>query len=53
MAAKALLTTRRVEIINKNEFAVTALNVDDKIFLVHIVALVEQIAILIYLFCQA
>ena len=40
-AAEALPTTRRVEIIDKREFAVAALNVDDETFVVHVAALAE------------
>ena len=53
MAAKTLPTTRRVEIINKKEFAVAAINADDKTFVVHIAALVEPTTMLIYSSCQA
>ena len=38
-AAEALSTTRRVEIIDKKEFATAVLNEDDKTFVVHIAAL--------------
>ena len=38
-AAKTLSTTRRVEIINKREFAAAALNTDNETFVVHIAAL--------------
>ena len=37
-AAKALPTTRRVELIDKKEFATAALNKDDETFIVHIAA---------------
>ena len=40
-AAKALPTTKRVEIIDKREFAAAALNADDETFLVYVVALAE------------
>ena len=43
MAAEALPTTRKVEIIDKKEFAVAALNADDETFMVYIAALVELI----------
>ena len=39
MAAEALLTTKRVEILDKKRFAMAALNTDDKTFVVHIAAL--------------
>ena len=48
MAAEALLTTRRVEIIDKKKFAAIALNADNKTFVVHIMALAEPITMLIY-----
>ena len=47
-AAEALLTTKRVEIINKREFAAVALNRDDKIFVVYVAALAKPKAIPIY-----
>ena len=40
-AAEALPTTRRMEIIEKREFAVTALNTDDETFVVHVATLAE------------
>ena len=52
IATKALPTTRGVKIINKKEFAVVILNVNNKIFVVYVAALVEPISILIYLFYQ-
>ena len=53
MAVKALLTTRRVEIIDKKEFAVAALNIDNKTFVVLIAALAELTTIPIHLSSQA
>ena len=50
-AVEALPTTRRLEIFEKGEFALAALNADDKIFVVHIVALAEPTTIPIYLSC--
>ena len=47
-AAEALPMIRRIEIINKKEFAVAVLNADDKTFMVYIVALVELTTMLIY-----
>ena len=47
-AAKALPTTRRVEIINKREFAAAALNTDDETFVVHVAALAEPTTMLIH-----
>ena len=38
-AAEALLTTQKVEIIDKKEFAAAALNKEDKTFVVHMAAL--------------
>ena len=52
-AAEALLITRRVEIIDKREFAVAALNADNETFLVYVTALVEITTMLIYSFYQA
>ena len=49
MAAEVLPMTRRVEIINKKEFAMAALNTDNKTFVVYVTALVEPMTILIYL----
>ena len=40
-AAEALLTTRRMEIIDKREFVAAVLNGDNETFLVHITALAE------------
>ena len=40
-AAEALLTTKRVEIINKREFAIAVLNADDEIIVVYVAALAE------------
>ena len=53
MAVEALPTTKRVEIINKREFAAAALNADNKTFGVHIAALAELTTMPIYLFYQA
>ena len=52
-AAEALPTTRKMKIIDKREFAAAALNADDEIFVVHIVALVEPTTMPIYPSCQA
>ena len=52
-AAEALLTSKKVEIIDKREFAVAALNADDEIFVVYIAALAEPTTISIYPSCQA
>ena len=51
-AAKVLPTTRKVEIINKREFAVAVLNTDNETFMVHIAALVKPITMPIYPSCQ-
>ena len=40
-AAKALPTTRKMEIIDKSEFAAATLNVDNETFVVHIATLAE------------
>ena len=52
-AAKALLTIKKMEIIDKKKSIVAALNVDDESFVVHIAALTEPTTIPIYPFRQA
>ena len=52
-AAEALPTTKRVEIINKREFAVALLNADDKTFVLNMAALVELTTMLIHFSHQA
>ena len=52
-AAEAVPTTRRINIIDKKEFAAAALNADDKAFVLHVVALAKPTIIPIYPFCQA
>ena len=52
MGAKMLPTTRRVEIIDKSEFVVAVLNTNDKIFMMHIVALAKLTSMPIHSFCQ-
>ena len=52
-AAETLLMTRRVEIIDKKEFAVAALNADDQAFVVHVPALAQRMTMPIYPSCQA
>ena len=49
-AVKALSITKRIDIIDKKEFAVGELNLDDEIFVVHVVALAELTIMPIYLF---
>ena len=51
MAAKVIPIIRKVEIIDKREFAAVALNADNKIFVVHIASLVEPTTIPIYPSC--
>lgn len=53
MAAKALLTTTRIESIDKDKFIVVALNTDNGTLVVHVMAVVEPKTIPIYSFCQA
>ena len=53
IAAEALPTTRKMEIIDRKEFAIAALNADNKTFIVHIAALVEPTIMPIYFFSQA
>ena len=48
IAAETLSMIKRVKIINKWEFAVAALNADDKTFMVHVVALAKWTTMLIY-----
>ena len=45
--------TRKVEIIDKREFAAAVLNADNKIFVVHVAALAELTTMYIYPSCQA
>ena len=52
-AAEALPTTRRVEIIDKREFAAAVLNADDETFVVHVAALAEPTTMPIHPSCQA
>ena len=52
-AAEGLPMTRRVEIIDKKEFAAAVLNADNETFMVHVAALAELTSILIYLSRQA
>ena len=53
MAAETLPTTKKVEITDKKEFATTILNADNKIFMIHVAALMELVIMLIHPFCQA
>ena len=53
IAAEALSTTRKGEIIDKMEFAAAALNANDKTFMVHVAALAEPTTMLIHSSCQA
>ena len=53
IVAKTIQITRRVEIINKKEFAVAVLNIDNEPFVMHIVTLVEPTTMPIYPSCQA
>ena len=48
MAAEALLTTKKVEINDKKEFVVAALNTDNKTFVVHVVAPAKPMTMPIY-----
>ena len=51
--AEALSTTRRVEIIDKREFAVSVLNTDNETFVVHVAALAKPTTMPIHPSCQA
>ena len=53
MAAEALLITTRVEIIDKREFAVAALIIDNETFVIYIEGSVEPTSIVIHPSCQA
>ena len=48
MTTKALSTTRQVEIIRKIGFAAAALDANNKMFVIHIAALVKPTIMLIY-----
>ena len=48
MAVETIPMIRRVEIIEKTEFAAAAQNADDTIFMVYLVALVEPITMPIH-----
>lgn len=45
--------TKLVEIIRKKEFAVTALNINKEIFMVHVATPAKPIIMPIYLSCKA
>ena len=51
MAAKALQTTKKVEIIDKKKFVIAVLNADNKTFVVHVVASVGLMIMPIYPLC--
>ena len=53
MATKALPTTRKVEIIREKKFAATALDANNKTFVINIGDLAELMIMLIYSFCKA
>ena len=53
IAIEALPTTKKVEIIDKNEFVAAALNEDEEIFIMNVAALAKLIIMPIHLFCQA
>ena len=52
-AAKALPTTKTVEMIDKSEFAAAALNADNETFVVDVAALAEPTTMPIHSSCQA
>ena len=52
-ATEALSTTRRVEIIDKKEFAAMALNTDNETFMMHVTALAWSKTMPIHPSCQA
>ena len=51
IAAEALLTIRRVRIIDKREFALAALNTNNETFVVYVAALAELTIMPIHPFC--
>ena len=53
MAGVVLLVTKRMEIIDKREFALVVLNTDDENFIIYIAPLAKQIIMPIYPSCQA
>ena len=53
MAIEAIPITKRVEIIDKREFAIAILKADNEIFMMYITALAKSIIMLIHPFCQA
>ena len=53
IAAETLSMIKKMEIIDKREFAVATLNSDDEIIVVYLAFLVKPITILIYSSCQA
>ena len=53
IAAEALPMTRKVEIIDKKEFAAAALNVHEETFVVYLAALAKPKTMPIHLFCHA
>ena len=53
MAAEASSTTRKIEIIDKREFAAAVLNADNEIFVMYVAALAESTIIPIHSSCQA
>ena len=53
MATEVLPTTKRVEIIDQREFAATALNANNEIFVMHPAALAEPMTMPIHSSCQA
>ena len=52
MAAGALLMTKKVEIIDKREFTIVALNANDKTLVMYVIVLAELITMPIHPFCQ-
>lgn len=52
MAAEALLTTRQVEIIGNERFAILTLDTNNEIFVLHIATLAKLTIMLIYSSCK-
>lgn len=53
ITAKVLSTTKRVELINKREFAIAALDKNIEIFMIYIATLSATLVMQIHPFCQA
>lgn len=52
MATEALIMTKIVEIINKKEFAIAALNTNNETFIIYRATLAKPTTMLIHFFCR-